>query len=131
MHTGNKEDNEKEPVILFADDDDLVLDVGVRLLQKIGYMVLEAKDGHQAVDLFSKNKDRVDLVILDMKMPFNGEKAFRKLKEIKDDIKILITSGWVDDYRVQKMIDQGCNGFIQKPFNLAVLSDKIKAILGN
>ena len=130
MDIGNKEENEKEPVILFVDDDDLVLDVGVRLLQKIGYKVLEAKDGHQAVDLFSKNKDRVDLVILDMKMPFNGEKAFRKLREMKENIKILITSGWVEDYRVQKMIDQGCNGFIQKPFNLSVLSDKLRSILG-
>jgi DNA-binding NarL/FixJ family response regulator len=81
--------------------------------------------------VFTRNKNKVDLVILDMRMPFNGEKAFRKLKKIKDDIKILITSGWVDDYRVQKMIDQGCNGFIQKPFNLAVLSEKIKTILCN
>jgi DNA-binding NarL/FixJ family response regulator len=94
-------------------------------------VVLEAKDGHQAIDVFKRNKNRIDLVILDMRMPFNGEKAFRKLKKIKDDIKILITSGWVDDYRVQKMIDQGCNGFIQKPFNLAVLSEKIKTILCN
>ena len=129
MDKGNKEENEKEPVILFADDDDLVLDVGVRLLQKIGYKVLEARDGHQAIDVFKRNKNRIDLVILDMRMPFNGEKAFRKLREIKEDIKILITSGWVEDYRVQKMIDQGCNGFLQKPFNLAMLSDKLKSIL--
>ncbi len=129
MDKGNKEENENEPVILFADDEDLVLDVGVKLLKKMGYTVLEAKDGRQAVDLFSKNKDRVDLVILDMKMPFNGEQAFRKIREIRDDVKVLITSGWVEDYRVQKMIDQGCNGFLQKPFNLAMLSDKLKSIL--
>ena len=131
MNIGNKKNDEREPVILFADDDDSVLDVGVRMLQKIGYMVLEAKDGQQAIDVFTRNKHKIDLVILDMRMPFNGEKAFRKLKEIKDDIKILITSGGVDEYRVQKMIDQGCNGFIPKPFNLAVLSEKIKTILGN
>lgn len=121
----------RKPVILFADDDQLCLDVGVRMLQKLGYTVLKARDGQEAIEVYKGNQDNIDLVILDMKMPNNGGLTFDQLRKINDDVKILITSGYTEGYRIRELMGQGCNGFIQKPFNLMVLSEKILKALNN
>ena len=131
MYTEGAETAKRQPVILFADDDQFCLDVGVRMMQKLGYTVLEAKDGQEAIEVYKDNQDNVDLVILDMKMPNNGGLTFDQLKIINADVKILITSGYTEDYRIQELISQGCDGFIQKPFSLTVLSEKILKALNN
>ena len=131
MYTEGAETAKRQPVILFADDDLFCLDVGVRMMQKLGYTVLEAKDGQEAIEVYKNNQDNVDLVILDMKMPNNGGLTFDQLKIINADVKILITSGYTEDYRIQELISQGCDGFIQKPFSLTVLSEKIRKALNN
>jgi CheY-like chemotaxis protein len=131
MQTNNKENSNQKPVILFADDDDLCLDVGVKILQKLGYSVLQAHDGQEALEVFESNKDSVDLVILDMRMPYNGGRAFDQLKQIKSDVKVIIASGFAEDQRVRDMYEQGCIGFIQKPFSINVLSKKVSKALKN
>jgi len=125
MQTANKENSNRQPVILFADDDELCLDVGVKILQKLGYSVLRARDGQEALEVFENNKNTVDLVILDMRMPYNGGRAFDQLKQIKSDVKVLIASGYTEDQQIRAMFEQGCIGFIQKPFSINVLSNKI------
>ena len=125
MQTDKKENDERQPVILFADDDTLCLDVGVKILQKLGYTVLEARDGQEAIEVFLKNQSEVDLVILDMKMPYNGGNAFFQLKKINANVKVLIASGYAKDQQIKEMIEKGCSGFIQKPFSLNVISQKI------
>jgi two-component system cell cycle sensor histidine kinase/response regulator CckA len=94
---------------LFADDDELCLDVGVKILQKLGYSVLQARDGQEVLEVFENNKNSVDLVILDMKMPYNGGRAFDQLKRIKSDVKVIIASGYTEDQRIREMYEQGCN----------------------
>jgi CheY-like chemotaxis protein len=131
MQTNNKENSNRKPVILFADDDELCLDVGVQILQKLGYSVLRARDGQEALEVFESNKDSVDLVILDMRMPYNGGRAFDQLKQIKSDVKVLIASGYTEDQRIREMFKQGCIGFIQKPFNVNLLSEKVITALKN
>jgi CheY-like chemotaxis protein len=131
MQTNNKENSNRKPVILFADDDDLCLDVGVKILQKLGYSVLQARDGQEALEVFEKNKNTVDLVILDMRMPYNGGRAFDQLKQIKSDVKVLIASGYTEDQRIREMFKQGCIGFIQKPFSVNLLSEKVLTALKN
>ena len=125
MQTDKKENDERQPVILFADDDPACLDVGVKILQKLGYKVLDARDGQEAIEVFLNNQSEVDLVILDMKMPYNGGKAFSQLKKISANVKVLIASGYAKDQQIREMMEQGCSGFIQKPFSLNVLSQKI------
>ena len=125
MQTNNKENSNRKPVILFADDDELCLDVGVKILQKLGYSVLEARDGQEALEVFENNKNTVDLVILDMRMPYNGGRAFDQLKQIKSDVKVLIASGYTEDQQIREMFKQGCIGFIQKPFSVNLLSKKV------
>lgn len=131
MEKNSSEPDRRKPVILFADDDPLCLDVGIRMLRRLGYHVLDAKDGKEAISVFVKNQSEVDLVILDMKMPYNGGITFDQLRKINADVKILITSGYTEDYRIRELINQGCNGFIPKPFNLIVLSEKIIKALNN
>ena len=131
MQSNNKENSNPQSVILFADDDELCLDVGVKILQKLGYSVLQARDGQEALEVFERNKNTVDLVILDMRMPYNGGRAFDQLKQIKSDVKILIASGYTEDQQIRAMFEQGCIGFIQKPFSINVLSKKITKALKN
>ena len=129
MESIQERSNDQKPVVLFADDDTTCLDVGVKILQKLGYKVLDARDGREAIDVFFDNQNEVKLVILDMKMPYNGCTAFLKLKQINADVKVLISSGYAQDQKIRDMMAQGCSGFIQKPFRIKELSQKILEIL--
>jgi DNA-binding NtrC family response regulator len=121
----------RQPVILFADDDEICLNVSVQILQKLGYTVLEARDGKEAIEVYEDNQDRVDLVILDMVMPHNGGHTFEKLKEINPDLKIILISGYTKDYGISELEKQGCMGFLQKPFDAKALSQEIVEALKN
>jgi PAS domain S-box-containing protein len=116
--------------ILLVDDEDLVLDAGARLLEVIGYRVLRAKNGVEAVEIFRKNKDKIDLIILDMVMPeMGGGETFDKLKEIDSEIKVLLSSGYSLDGEADEIMRRGCDGFIQKPFKLERLSKNLRQLL--
>jgi len=131
MHVKDETNENRQPVILFADDDKLCLDVIVQMLTRLGYSVLEATDGHEAVEVYKNNQDIVDLVILDLKMPNNGGHSFDQLRKINTDLKIILTSGYTEDIVIRELIKQGCNDFLQKPFDLKILSKKIKDTLEN
>ncbi|NLA75762.1 MAG: response regulator, partial [Deltaproteobacteria bacterium] len=116
--------------ILFVDDEDLILEVGMRMLEKLGYTVDTAGNGKEAVKFYQENRDDIDVIILDMIMPgMNGSEAFEKLKEIKSDVKVLLSSGYSINGQAASIIEKGCKGFIQKPFDLKQLSQKIKEVL--
>ena len=131
MQSNREETIQEQPVVLFADDDEFCLDVAVKMLQKLGYSVLKAKNGQEAVEVYQKNQNNVDLVILDMQMPDNGGNTFGKLKKINSDVKILIVSGYANDHRIRELLQHGCKGFIQKPFSMAALSKNINKVLNN
>jgi DNA-binding NtrC family response regulator len=121
----------RKPVILFADDDKICLTVSVQILQKLGYTVLRARDGKEAIEVYKNNQDKVDLVILDMVMPYNGGHTFEKLKKLNPDLKIIVISGYTKDYGISDLEKQGCMGFLQKPFDAKALSQKIMDALNN
>ena len=129
MQTDKKQNYEQQPAILFADDDAICLEVGLKILQKLGYKALGARDGIEAIEVFLNNQREVKLVILDMKMPYNGCTAFLRLKKINASVKVLIASGYANDEQISKLIELGCNGFIHKPFSINELSRKISGIL--
>jgi CheY-like chemotaxis protein len=131
MQTDKKGNDERQPVILYADDNAICLDVGVNILHKLGYKVLEARDGREAIEVFLNNQSEVNLVILDMRMPYNGVTAFFQLKKISANVKVLIASGYAKDQQIEVMMEQGCSGFIQKPFSINALSQKIMNILND
>ena len=117
-------------MILLVDDEEMVADIGKDMLEKLGYKILVAPGGTEAIKIFNTHRDQVKLVILDMIMPdMSGGETFNRLKAIKPDAKILLCSGYSLNGRASKIMKQGCNGFIQKPFNLKQISRKIREIL--
>jgi PAS domain S-box-containing protein len=116
--------------ILLIDDEEMILKVGEELLQELGYDVLVAKSGQGAIKLYKKNTDKIDLVIMDMIMPgMGGGETFDLLKEINPDIKALLSSGYSINGQASEILKRGCDGFIQKPFNINQLSEKIQGII--
>jgi len=117
-------------IILLIDDEEMVLEVSKDILEQLGYKVLSAKSGKEAIDVFKKHKDIIDLVILDMIMPeMSGGETYDALKEINTDINVLLCTGYSMNGQATKILERGCNGFIQKPFNIKSLSEKIREIL--
>jgi len=117
-------------IILLVDDEEMVLGVGAQLLNNLGYTALEAKGGREAVEIYKANKDKIDMVILDMIMPgVGGGEAYDRMKEINPTIKVLLSSGYSIDGQATEILERGCDGFIQKPFNMKQLSRSIREIL--
>ncbi len=117
--------------ILLIDDEKMILDVGRELLEELGYTVLSALSGREALDIFQKNSDKIDLVIMDMIMPgMGGGETFDRLRAINPNIKVLLSSGYSVNGQASKILHRGCDGFIQKPFNLNQLAEKIGKIRG-
>ncbi|HPU29708.1 MAG TPA: PAS domain S-box protein [Syntrophorhabdaceae bacterium] len=122
---------QKDRTVLLVDDEMVILEVGKELLEVMGYKVLTASNGLEAVKIYKDRMDEIDLVILDMIMPGKGgEETFVELKEINRDIKVLLASGYSIEGSAERIMGRGCSGFIQKPFNLNELSVKLKEILG-
>jgi PAS domain S-box-containing protein len=116
--------------ILLIDDEKMILDIGLELLEELGYTVLSAMNGQEAIDVFQKDQDNIDLVIMDMIMPgMGGGETFDRLKEINPEVKVLLSSGYSINGQATKIIRRGCDGFIQKPFNMYQLAEKIQKIL--
>jgi len=118
--------------VLLVDDEGVIADVGTEMLQMMGYDVFVARDGHEALMLYDENRDRIDMVILDMIMPeMSGGETFDRLKESNPEIKVLLSSGYSLNGRAKDIINRGCKGFIQKPFSVKDLSHKIRDVLDN
>ena len=118
--------------ILLVDDESVIVDVGEKMLKRLGHPVIIARSGQEAINIYQKAMDRIDLVILDMIMPeWDGGKTFDKLREINPDLKVLLSSGYSINGHAQSILDRGCKGFIQKPFTMKGLSQQIqKALAG-
>ena len=116
--------------ILLIDDEKMIIDVGIELLEEMGYAVQSAMSGREAIDIFLKDRDKIDLVIMDMIMPeMGGGETFDRLKEIDPDVKVLLSSGYSINGQATKILRRGCDGFIQKPFNMNQLAEKVQQIL--
>ncbi len=121
---------EGSETILLVDDEDMIIDVGEQFLKKMGYTVLIARGGKDAIEICEKGKDKIDIVILDMIMPdMGGGETYDKIKQINPDIKVLLSSGYSIDGHATEILERGCNGFIQKPFDIKQLSQKLREIL--
>jgi len=116
--------------VLVTDDEETVLEVSKGLLEAMGYRVLIARDGNEAIEVYKKNRDDIDIVLLDIVMPnMGGSKVYERMKEINQDIRVLLLSGYSIDGEAREILERGCNGFIQKPFNIKELSAKLREIL--
>ena len=117
--------------ILLVDDEELIRKVGSILLKEMGFDVILAANGLEAVNIFSSQNKDIDLIITDMIMPvMNGREAFYRFKKIDNYCKIIISSGFVRDENLEQMERDGLSGFIKKPFKSNELSQLIGKVLG-
>ena len=116
--------------ILLVDDEEMIIDVGTQELKKMGYEVLTARHGKEAIEVYQQNRQKVAMVILDLIMPqMGGGETYDKLKEVDPQVKVLLSSGYSLDGQATEILKRGCDGFIQKPFSMKDLSRKIRQII--
>lgn len=116
--------------ILVVDDEDIVREVTRRMLNECGYKVITAADGLEGLQIFSERYHEIDAVTLDMAMPkMSGKEAYIEMKKIYPAVRVLISSGFKYDQRVQNVLEIGADEFIQKPYSLKELALKIDTLL--
>jgi PAS domain S-box-containing protein len=116
--------------ILLVDDEEGPIMVEELMLRELGYMVLTARSGKEAIELYEANRDTLALVALDMIMPeMSGKETYERLKEINPNVNVLLVSGYSLNKQIEELISMGCNGFIQKPFDILQLSQKLREVL--
>ena len=135
-HTVEKENAAQDHVrigretILIIDDEQYVLDACEAMLSRLGYNIILTGSGEEAVERFRKDKDDIDLIILDMVMPgMDGPATYQHLIEIDPDVKVILSSGYSITNIAKKILDMGCDKFIQKPFRMGQISRIIRELL--
>lgn len=116
--------------ILLVDDEEMNVETFGEILESLGYRVFKAMSGPEAIDIYKAMKAEIHLVILDMVMPgMGGSETFDILKAFDPDIKVLLSSGYSIMGKAANILDRGCAGFIQKPYDMDSLNEKIRNIL--
>ena len=116
--------------LLLVDDEPMILDVGRGLLSELGYRVITTENGQEAVEIYRSRQTEIQMVVMDMIMPgMGGGETFDRLKEINSGVKVLLSSGYSINGQAASILERGCDGFIQKPFNMQQLSVKVREIL--
>ncbi len=115
--------------VLVVDDEDLVRRVAKRSLEGVGFSVLLAADGAEAVEAFRRDGAAIDAVLLDMTMPrMGGEEAYREIRRLHPDVKIILSSGFSEQDAVRRFSAEGLAGFLQKPFKPRQLVAKMRGL---
>ncbi len=116
--------------LLLVDDDPIIQKTCGAMLSTLGCQVITARNGREGVNVYRAQKDAIDGVLLDVEMPvMSGNEAFEEIRAINPKARVLVSSGYRDDPRIDKMIENGALGFIQKPYTLKTLSKKIALII--
>jgi len=116
--------------ILLVEDEEMVADIGCQMLERLGYRALVARTGEEALALYAERRTEIDLVILDMIMPgLGGGAVFDRIRAMNPEAAVLLSSGYSLNGQALEILKRGCRGFIQKPFNLEQLGQKIREIL--
>jgi len=117
--------------VLIADDEESVCTLGRLTLERIGYTVLTATDGREAIEIFRRHAEEITCVLLDLTMPhLDGEEVFREMRHIRPSVKVILSSGYNEQDATQQFSGKGLAGFIQKPYTPTDLVTNLKSILG-
>ena len=118
-----------EGAILIIEDEEMVMSVIRAILERLGYRMLEAKTGREAVEIAETFDGDIDLALLDIKLPdIQGDKVYPLIMKARPNLKVLVCSGYSID-TARDILDAGAQDFIQKPFNVKELSQKLRRIL--
>ncbi len=115
--------------VLLVDDEAIVLSVGERMLRKLGFEVMTATDGAEAVRLYAEHRDEITCVILNLTMPhMDGEEAYRELRRIDPGVRVILSSGYNEQEVTQRFVGKGLAGFVQKPYQMSSLTEAMRAL---
>jgi CheY-like chemotaxis protein len=118
--------------VLLVDDEETIRTIGKDMLQELGFEVLMATDGHEALKLFQERRENIFCVLMDLTMPhMDGEEAFRELRRIDPAIPIIMSSGYNEQEVSQKFLGKGLSGFLQKPYRVSKLADTLRSLANN
>ena len=116
--------------VLVVDDEDMVRDLCLVYIHSLGFQVIGAVDGYEAMKIFRERADEIAFVVLDMTMPnIDGAHAFYELRKILPDVRVIISSGYIEEYVSRQFAGDSPAEFIQKPFRIAILQSKIAQVL--
>jgi CheY-like chemotaxis protein len=116
--------------VLMVDDDEVIRDLTAEILQKVGYTVLKAANGEEALLELKSRKGSIDLVVLDMIVPgLEGGPTFERLRQLEPEMKILLTSGYNELSCPPGSLEKPGTAFIQKPYRVAELLTKVREVL--
>jgi CheY-like chemotaxis protein len=116
--------------ILLVDDHKVIRDVTSKMLSTLGHTVATASDGVEAIKYYREHRESIDLVILDMVMPNMGaEECFEGIRKINPGARVILSTGYVNNHKVQEILNQGMVGYVQKPYKLDQLSDVVQRAL--
>ena len=120
-----------DETILFVDDEEALRSLATATLGSLGYRVLSARNGFDALACYEQNRGEIALVILDLIMPeMGGVETFRRIRAIDPDARVLVSSGYAGDGRLEVLLAEGAAGFLQKPYRLGTLAAAIRQALG-
>lgn len=115
--------------LLLIDDDEDILFVTRMMLQGFGFSVLTTNNGRKGIDIFRENSDTIKAVLIDLIMPdMDGREVFHELKKIRNDVTAILVSGYNNEEIKRRFCDDGFFGFIQKPYDVEYLLNKIRSI---
>jgi nitrogen-specific signal transduction histidine kinase/CheY-like chemotaxis protein len=116
--------------VLVIDDEAPLRRAVVRALERLGYTVLQAENGRVGVALFEKHRNEIEIVLLDVAMPeMSGVEVFRRLRAGREDVPVLVCSGYAETAELQTLHLEGADGFLNKPFDVVDLARAVRAVL--
>ncbi len=117
-------------MVLVVDDDDIFLNITEMMLRKLGLDVMTAHDGIEAISVFQEHAENIDCVVLDLQMPrMNGINVFRHLRNMRENIHVIIASGYLDRANLQQLDPLQPAGYLKKPVSYLALSDLLTKCL--
>jgi len=120
-----------EGTVLVIEDEEPLLKMNRQILERFGYRVLEARNGKEAVELAKTFDGQIDLALLDIKLPdMSGNQIYPLIMEARPNLKVVVCSGYSIDGPAREILGAGAQAFIQKPFLISTLAEKLKEVLG-
>jgi len=117
-------------LVLLVDDDETVRSIGRSMLEELGFEVLTANDGRDALSVYEQQFEKIRFVLMDLTMPhLDGEQAFREMRRLNTAVKVILSSGYNEQDVAQRFIGKGLSGFLKKPYQLSILQEAIRKLL--
>jgi two-component system cell cycle sensor histidine kinase/response regulator CckA len=117
-------------IILVVEDEIRMLSILERCLSKYGYTVLLASDGEAAVNVYLRQKEKIDVVLLDIELPkIDGWNLLSKMKAANPDVKVVVTSGFLDSRLELQLLNAGAKRAIQKPYQIEEMANALQEVI--